>query len=553
LSLFETENMTDSDRDTAAAPPMPAAGGQSRSLLLTWGVVLFLAAAAVAVDAYFINKSNDFLDRDLRNIIVFSVTAGTLILLSAWLLLRSSLHKNTKAMISIGAAVLLLSLLGMLKFKHFTGDMVPVLVFRWTPNDDALLPELETPQLPAAEAAAIQLVASSPTDFPHFLGPHGARGVPDANLASDWKAHPPKLIWKHPIGGGLSGFAVVGNFAVTQEQRGDEKLLVCYEFLTGEPLWSHSLPGRFVNVLGRDGPRATPTIADGKVYCQWSEGDLTCHAGQSGEVVWSHNLLEQFNAPQISWGRSGSPLVVAEKVIVSAGGPNGFSLVAFNKETGKLIWHAGNDRASYASPVHATLAGVEQVVVVNENWVVGHRLTDGEVLWRQRWTGSSDTDANTTQPVILPDDHVFVSHGYGYGCALFKIVADSSGKLTSHEEIANKTLLKTKMSNVAVRGDYIYGLSGGILECVEWRTLARQWKRGRYGHGQMIVAGDKLLVTVEETGEISLVEASPEKQVELARFQAIEGQTWNPFALVGPYLLLRNESEAACYKLPQAE
>jgi outer membrane protein assembly factor BamB len=203
--------------------------------------------------------------------------------------------------------------------------------------------------------------------------------------------------------------------------------------------------------------------------------------------------------------------------------------------------------------MHATLAGVEQVVVVNEDWVVGHRLTDGEILWRQAWKGNSDSDANTTQPVVLPDDYVFVSHGYNYGCALFKITADSAGKLKSTEELAANSLMKTKMSNVAVRGDYIYGLSGGILECIEWRTLARQWKRGRYGHGQMMIAGDKLLVTVEETGEIALVEASPKKQTELGRFQAIAGQTWNPLALVGPYLLVRNETEAACYELPQEE
>ena len=536
---------------TTPAEATASPAGVVRSRLLTWSVVFGLVAIAALVDLYFINQSTDVLDHDVRNLIVFSVTAGAMLLVFAWLLARSRLAPGTKAIVACLAGGTLLVLFATFRFKHFTGDMAPVFTFRWMPNEDALLPELK-PASAAEDAAgqAIALVASGPHDFPRFMGPRGAAGVPNAQLADDWRANPPKLLWKRPIGGGLSGFSVVGNYAVTQEQRGEERLVVCYELLTGEPLWSHAFPGRFVSTLGRDGPRATPTIDDGQVYCQWSEGELTCHDGGSGKLLWSRHLLQEFHAPQISWGRSGSPLVVDDKVIVSAGGPNGRSLVAFQKETGELLWSAGDDRASYASPIHATLAGVEQVVTVNEDWVVGHRLEDGGILWRHSWPGNSDTNANTSQPVPLPDDHLFLSHGYGGGCELLRLAADARGGIAVHSAQADKTLLKTKMSNVALGGDYIYGLSGGILECVEWRTLARQWKRGRYGHGQMMIAGDKLLVTVEETGEMALLAATPRQQQELARFPALTGQTWNPFALVGRYLLVRNETEAACYELP---
>ena len=541
-----------SDKMPSADAPLPGSTGSTgatRSRLVTWGMVLFIAATAFAVDLYYVRVSTDKVDIDIKNLILFSVTAGALLLCAAWLLLRSRFSPMTKSLMAIAAALVVITMFATLKFKHFTGDMLPVLAFRWTPAEDALLPDLETKLTNSEESAAINLTDTSTNDFAQFMGPHGAAGLPDTQLDGDWKEHPPKVVWRKPIGGGLSGFAVVGNFAVTQEQRGEERLLVCYELLTGTPLWSHSRPGRFTSVLGRDGPRATPTISDGRVYCQWSGGELTCHDGSNGELLWVHDLLKEHKAKQLNWGHSGSPLVTDGKVIVSAGGPDGHSLVAYDKDSGELLWNAGDDNASYASPVRATLAGVDQVLTTNEDWLVGHRLSDGEVLWKYSWPGKSDSNANTSQPIPLPDDHVFISHGYNGGCALLRVAAAEDGSLSVKEELADKTLLKTKMSNVAVRGDFIYGLSGGILECVEWRTLARQWKRGRYGHGQLLMVGDKLLVTVEVSGEIALVAANPEKHQELGRFQALEGQTWNPFVVVGPYLLMRNETQAGCFEL----
>ena len=341
------------------------------------------------------------------------------------------------------------------------------------------------------------------------------------HLARDWKTWPPQLVWRQPIGGGWSAFAVVGDYAVTQEQRGDEELVVCYEFRTGRVVWSHAEPGRFTSVLGGDGPRATPTIYAGNVYAQSPRGPLLCLDGADGTILWSHDIIRENGAKNINWGRSGSPLVVNDKVIVSAGGPNGQSLVAYDAETGKRIWSAGNDVSSYSSPALATLCGVQQVVSVNQDEVVGHRFTDGKPLWQCPWPGKSDMNPNASQPVAVGDDRIFLSKGYGIGSKLIQLQRSDNGSFAVDVLWHKSTLMKTKLTNVVLRDGYVYGLSQGVLECVQLDTGRRRWKRGHYGHGQLLRVDDLLLVTAE-MGDVALVEASPKRFHELGRFKAIE-------------------------------
>jgi outer membrane protein assembly factor BamB len=273
--------------------------------------------------------------------------------------------------------------------------------------------------------------------------------------------------------------------------------------------------------------------------------------GTTGKRLWSHNIITENDATQIEWGSSGSPLVFDDMVVVSAGGPEGKSLVAYHKDTGERLWHGGSDQASYASPVLANLAGQRQIVSVNEDWVVGYDIANGQPLWRYSWPGSSSNNANVSQPVPVGPNRLFLSKGYAHGCAVIELSRDASGKFEVREIARESTTMKTKLTNVVVHENHVYGLSGGILECVDLDTLRRQWKGGRYGHGQVMLV-DELILVVSERGAVALVEATPANYRELTRFQAIDGKTWNNPALSGPYLLVRNHLEAACYELPTA-
>jgi len=237
-------------------------------------------------------------------------------------------------------------------------------------------------------------------------------------------------------------------------------------------------------------------------------------------------------------------------VIVSAGGPDGQSLIAYHAADGSVLWSAGDAQVSYASPVLATLCGVEQVVMLNEASVAGHRLSDGEILWTYPWPGSSNGDASVSQPVAVGGDRLFLSKGYGTGSALVQLATAEQGGFSTETVWQNSIVMKTKMTNAVLHDGSIYGLSGGILECIDAGTGRRQWKRGRYDHGQILRLGDLLLVVAED-GRVVAVDLSPEEHRQRGEFQALEGKTWNNPALAGGrYLLLRNHRQAACYELP---
>jgi outer membrane protein assembly factor BamB len=411
---------------------------------------------------------------------------------------------------------------------------------------------------------------TTPHDYPRFLGNGYWAEVSGVELETDWKSHPPEEVWRREIGGGWSAFAVVGNYAVTQEQRGPHELVTCYRVDTGEPVWTHSDEARFdpadlAGSLGDIGPRATPTLYDDRVFTQGGTGIVNCLDAKSGDVLWSHDTAEEFGAPVALWGKSGSPLVVDEMVVISVGAPsnaddsnepNDCSLVAFDIETGEVRWTAGQRPASYATPVLTDLAGERQIVVVNEGWVTSHQASDGKVLWEHVWSRENDRDASCSQPVPVGGDRVFLSKGYGAGSSLLAIRRDANAEFTA-EPLWNppiKRVMKTKFCNIVLRDGYVYGLDDVLLSCIELDTGKVKWKKRRspsFGHGQIMLIGDVILV-LSETGELALVELSPDRYHELASAQVLDeaNVTWNNPAFAPPYLLVRNAREAACYRLP---
>jgi outer membrane protein assembly factor BamB len=411
---------------------------------------------------------------------------------------------------------------------------------------------------------------TTPQDYPGFLGGRYWAEVPAVHLETDWESHPPKELWRREIGGGWSSFAIVGEYAVTQEQRGAKELVTCYRVTTGEPVWTHSDmarfdPADFQGSLGGIGPRATPTIVGERIFTQGATGLVNCLDARTGRAIWSHDTAEEFGAPVTVWGKSGSPLVVDDMVVLNVGAPPEASvegsdykssLVAIDAESGEVLWTAGNRAAAYASPVLADVAGERQIIVVNESWVTSHRANDGKVLWERPWEHENDNNASCPQPIPLDGDRLFLSKGYGVGASLLAIRRDADGKLNSEPLWSPpiKKVMKTKFSNVVMRDGFVYGLDDVLLECIELETGKIQWKKRRdpeFGHGQIMLIGDTILV-LSETGELALVEATPEEYRELANMQVLDDAdvTWNNPAFSSPYLLVRNAREAACYELP---
>jgi outer membrane protein assembly factor BamB len=494
-------------------------------------------------------------DRSIVNVLTLILGFLACNVLGLWFVFLSGYSRRCR-LTTVGTLIAaIVFFFAAFKIDHVTGELVPVFRPRWQPPRDA---QLEQPEL-VSTTAGIDLQTTTDQDFPQFLGPHRNGVLAGPRLQTDWQSHPPEELWRQPIGAGWSSFAAVNGFAVTIEQRGEEEIVSCYRIRTGELVWAHSETTRHSTVMGGVGPRSTPTIHQGKVYALGATGNLLCLDGSSGAVVWQDNLLARYGVtPEddlkaVAWGRAGSPLVVDDLLVVPAGGPSKgrkVSLAAFNKETGDLVWEGGDRQVGYSSPMLATLAGKRQIVSVNENNVSAHEPETGEELWQFKWPGKSNAEASVSNAQIVDESRVLLSKHYFTGAAVIGLSAEEqTGVIMTREVWAQPTMLKTKFTNAIVDDQHAYALSDGILECVELANGKRRWKRGRYGQGQILKVGDVLLVQAE-SGEVALVAAATDKFTELAKFQAIDGQTWNNPCLYGDLLLVRNAEEAACYRLP---
>ena len=505
-----------------------------------WPALVILALAIAAVIGIRLWPGTSFQE---KNIATAPVVVVSVCLWLLWVLFFSRLRWFVRLVIFFGFVGVIALIAGLFRIRGVTGDLLPILEWRWKKAAVIALTAGKEPP-PASRA---KLIVQTTNDFPQFLGPHRNCTVTGPTLARDWKTQPPQKLWRQPIGTAWSGFAVLGNYAVTQEQRGEEELVVCYDLPTGRVLWSHADTARYNTIIAGEGPRATPTIQSNRVFTVGGTGILNCLDLETGARLWSKDILKDNHAKVNGWGMSGSPLLLDHLVVVSAGGADGRSLVAYDVATGEFVWGGGNAGTDYSSPLLANLAGVRQILIFNSR-VTAHDVASGKVLWDYPWPGGHP---HIAMPVILPGDRVLISSGYGTGSELLQIKKDADGKLSA-SKIWKSIRLKAKFTNVVYRDGFIYGLDDGILVCLDAVDGSLKWKEGRYGHGQVILSGALLLVTAEN-GDVVLVEPVPEEHRELTRFSALRGKTWNPPALAGELLVVRNDKEAACYRLPIAK
>ena len=456
------------------------------------------------------------------------------ILALLWLLFASRLTWGQRLRYFGGIVFAIALGIGFFRIKGLSGDFVPVFEWRWNAEGEAAVAE-------GRDATGLDA-----RDWPQFLGPERDNRLRGVHLEPDWTRHPPREIWRRPVGAAWSSFAVVDGRAITQEQHGPEEQVVCYDLATGRKLWQHADSTRYESAIAGVGPRATPTIAVDRVFTLGATGILNCLDLGTGAQIWSRDILADNRAEANVWGISCSPLVLDTLVVVSAGGPDERSLVAYHRQTGAFVWGGGSDRAGYSSPRLVTLAGREQILIFNSHSVVAHDPHSGVPLWRQPW----DQVQCVANPLPLPENRVLVSTGYGIGARLYHVNAAPGGGLTSNI-VWKSPRLKAKFANMVYRDGFVYGLDDGVLVCLDPQNGKRLWKRGRYGHGQLILIGDVLLI-MSESGDVVLVEARPDRHVELARMTAFAGKTWNPPSFAAPYLLVRTDSEAVCYELALA-
>jgi outer membrane protein assembly factor BamB len=527
---------------------------KANKLAIIWLLLMTLGLAAL----FFVRSSA--VDRDFAIANQFSY--GILLLLG----LMTVVVLLAAGLFRLATYCILLTALGLgmffslFRWERLDGELRPRFSWRWSSVPVLPIPPEATN---TGGSSLIEMLQPLPSDTPWFLGPNRNASWPDLKVATDWDSHPPQILWRQPIGEGWSSFAVQGKLAVTMEQRGDQEWVSAYDVGTGQILWNYVIPGRYSSSVAGNGPRCTPTIQDDRVFACSAISQFTCLDLQSGELLWSHDLNALASTDRasmendVNWGRSASPLPYGNAVIIALGGTNQHkdSLIAFDQNSGAQLWRAGGEQISYSSPALISIQSSTQVAYVSATSISGFDPDTGRLLWRVEFEGLGGSP-NVAQPLVVDDQHLFFSKGYGIGSRLIRVVrsAADSGDPSDAQWTAtivseNANVLRTKFTNPVLYQEHLYGLSDGILECIDAHSLDRRWKRGRYRHGQLLRLGEHLLVFSED-GRLVLLDADSTAHREIAQFSVLDNVCWNLPALTGNRLLVRNAKEVACVQLP---
>ena len=311
-----------------------------------------------------------------------------------------------------------------------------------------------------------------------------------------------------------------GDLLYTQEQRGDDEIVACYNLTTGKPVWMHRDATRFWESNGGAGPRATPTLSNGRVYTFGATGILNALDARDGSVVWSRNAASDTGKQIPGWGFASSPLVVGDLVVVHAG-----VLVAYDRATGERRWIGPARGGGYSSPHLLTIDGVAQILMMSGAGATSVAPADGTLLWEHSWPGSP-----IVQPAQIADGAVLISTADGMGGIGTRriAVAHGPGGWTVEERWTSNGL-KPYFNDFVVHKGHAFGFDGSILACIDLEDGKRKWKGGRYGNGQLVLLPDQdLLLVLSEDGELALVGGNPRPVHRARAVSGARGQDLEP-------------------------
>lgn len=400
-------------------------------------------------------------------------------------------------------------------------------------------------------AFLIAFEAAHAADWPQFLGPDRTGISGESGLLEKFPTTGPTVKWKVAAGPGMAAVAVADGVAYTTWNSGNNQVLIALDAATGEERWKAVLGEKYDNSMG-NGPRATPAVAAGKVFAYTGEGILCAADVNTGKLLWQTDSMKVCKSQTSDYGMSSSPLVVNDKVIVHVGG-DGSAVVAVNTKTGKLEWQVGSGPAGYSSPTLAEIHGVQQVVSITGNELMGIDAGQGKLLWS--FPFETDYACNTANPVVVGNS-VFISAGENHGCVLLDIEKNANGFTAKErwESTFTKSVMRNEWQTSIVIDGYLYGFdnvgaAGPIthLSCIELSTGQKTWQIPRFGKGNMVLADGRFWITTME-GELVLVTPNPRLYQETSRAKLFEG-TRQTISIANGLGYLRDANQMICVEL----
>lgn len=397
---------------------------------------------------------------------------------------------------------------------------------------------------------ASQIIAS---DWPQFLGPTRNGVYPGNDLADTWPADGPRTVWQRKIGHGFSGPAVADHKLILFHRVDNKEVVECLSTTDGKTLWHFDYPTAYDEdiPIGDDGPRATPSIADGRVFTFGAEGKLNCLDLATGKRIWGADAMNDFGAPKGFFGIACSPLVESNEVLLNIGGTDGAGIVAFDCATGKVLWKCSNDEASYSSPIAATIDGRRYAFFFTRKGLVAVNPAGGKIQFQFPWTPPMHASVSSAVPVIV-DDLIFLSASYGTGAVLLRVKNNSVEKVWSAQDV-----LSNHYATCVQRNGFLFGIDGRTdpgyspgpsLRCVELKTGKIRWHEDSLGAATITLAGDQMLILTER-GELIRANATPEGFKPNARAQILSfGARAHP-AIADGFLYAHSKDKLVCVDL----
>lgn len=502
-----------------------------------WGVLL-LIVLSLTVTWFLLDKSIATANMGLM-FIMFSIPV-----LSVAIVLWAFLTENLPTPIRrISMALIIVMASGFwifLRTDGMTGDAHHKLKWRWAKtHEDKIL--LLTAREAYSAASGSDTLVLEPI-WPGFRGKERDGIVHGLKIKTDWTVNPPVELWRRPVGPGCSSVAIQGNLIYTHEQLGEFETVSCYDLTSGKPVWRHKDKARFYDSHAGPGPRATPTVANGKVYTIGATGILNAINAYDGSLIWTRNTTEDTGIKVPEWGICGSPVVTGNAVIVALAG----TLAAFDSETGELIWSGENGGSGYSSPHLLTICNVSQVLMINEPGVESIDPQTGKKLWSYPWRLRD----RVLQPAWIGNDELLINEEYK-NVRKIKVINDEAGWKIS--EIWTSSEIRMLYNDFVIHDGYAYGFDGPSMTCIDLADGRRKWRGARYRGFQLLLADQDLILVLSEKGELALVAADPRKFTELSKIQVLKGKTWNHPSIAGDILLVRNSEEMAAYRLFQTD
>jgi outer membrane protein assembly factor BamB len=415
-------------------------------------------------------------------------------------------------------------------------------------------------------------------DWPGFLGPQRNGKSAERGLPTEWPAGGPPIVWQTAIGTGYAAPAIADGRLCHFARFKDNERLTCLDAGTGAELWTCEYPTAYEDLLGyNNGPRATPVVDGPYVFTFGAEGVLQCVRVADGKPIWRADTMKDFNVVKNFFGVGSTPLVWGDLLLVNVGGSppggppdvyrangrvqtNQAAIVAFDKATGKVRWKTGDDLASYASPVLATIGGRDVVFMFARGGLLAIDPAKGETLVQFPWRARLLESVNASSPVVVGDE-VFISETYELGSALVRFTGGSFEEVWSDRGRRRNRSMALHWNTPIEHNGYLYGSSGyhapeAELRCVQWKTGQVMWKEPDMGRASLLLVEDTL-VCLSEDGTLRLVRATPERYEELAEWELVSDDgspllaqpAWVAPALAGGLLYVEGADRLVCLKL----